>query len=324
MTRPVFPAACSCTQVVSRNVEEQARGLRHWRQRYDQLSLGAFEGRVTDIWINRTQFFRESINCRTGQSGQAWQGSYVIAFPLDLGRGSLFAEQPVPPDSILCLRGGQEFSLITQRDSDILGLAIGGKTLMEVMDPGAFRQFDDGFPGKPSVLGGNDREIVELRNILAAIIDEFGSRSGHFTMPLIYLNVEAVVAGCLASLLSSLSAVELPSRSFRGRCQLVREITAYALAHAENGVSMADLCAHFGLSRRMLNYCFREVLAVNPVLYFRLLRLNAVRKDLLAAGGAGELVRDVAEKWGFFHFSRFSAEYHELFGEYPSATLNRK
>jgi len=34
-------------------------------------------------------------------------------------------------------------------------------------------------------------------------------------------------------------------------------------------------------------------------------------------------VKDVVAHWGFWHLSRFSAEYRALFGELPSDTLKR-
>jgi AraC family ethanolamine operon transcriptional activator len=32
-------------------------------------------------------------------------------------------------------------------------------------------------------------------------------------------------------------------------------------------------------------------------------------------------IGDVAARWGFWHFSQFSADYRRMFGELPSETL---
>ena len=63
------------------------------------------------------------------------------------------------------------------------------------------------------------------------------------------------------------------------------------------------------------------MLHVGPVAYLRMMRLNHVRRDLLATEAA---VGDVAARWGFWHLSRFAADYRSLFGELPSATRARK
>jgi AraC-like DNA-binding protein len=47
-----------------------------------------------------------------------------------------------------------------------------------------------------------------------------------------------------------------------------------------------------------------------------------VHEDLIDAP-AGATVSDVAARWGFYQFGRFAAQYRQLFGETPSATLRR-
>jgi len=56
--------------------------------------------------------------------------------------------------------------------------------------------------------------------------------------------------------------------------------------------------------------------------FLRSLRLRCVRDDLCQAA-AGTTVSEVAARWGFFQFGRFAAQYRQLCGEAPSATLRR-
>ena len=71
-----------------------------------------------------------------------------------------------------------------------------------------------------------------------------------------------------------------------------------------------------------LQTSFQEVLGISPLAYLRTLRLNGARRMLLR-GEPTMMVRDAVETWGFWHFSRFSEEYRQLFGELPSWTLHR-
>ena len=75
------------------------------------------------------------------------------------------------------------------------------------------------------------------------------------------------------------------------------------------------------MSRRTLQYCFEDVLGINPVQYLRILRLNGARRQLREA--ETRHVRDVAADWGFWHFSQFSSDYRKLFGHSPSETLKQ-
>jgi AraC family ethanolamine operon transcriptional activator len=60
---------------------------------------------------------------------------------------------------------------------------------------------------------------------------------------------------------------------------------------------------------------------MSPVTYLRALRLNGVRRELKRGGD--EAVADRAARWGFWHQSRFAADYKHLFGELPSETLRQ-
>ena len=85
---------------------------------------------------------------------------------------------------------------------------------------------------------------------------------------------------------------------------------------------MADLVAHCGVGERTLHKHFRAFLAVSPLAYWRRLRLAAAREELLK-GLDGASVTEVAARFGFNHFGRFSQQYRRGFGEAPSATLRR-
>lgn len=58
------------------------------------------------------------------------------------------------------------------------------------------------------------------------------------------------------------------------------------------------------------------------MIYLKRYRLNGVREQLLEDGCPGN-ISAIAMSWGFFHLGRFSGEYRKLFGETPSATLQR-
>ena len=103
---------------------------------------------------------------------------------------------------------------------------------------------------------------------------------------------------------------------------LVKRAREYILSHIDTPLQIIAVCRALRVSRRTLQYSFQEVLGINPASFLRVLRLNGARKDLLNRGPNGLLqIKDVVPRWGFWHLSRFSAEYRQLFGELPSATL---
>jgi len=105
--------------------------------------------------------------------------------------------------------------------------------------------------------------------------------------------------------------------------RVVRKAQEFMAAHAEQPVSLADVCREVGCSARALQLAFRQHAGQGPMEFLRELRLDRVRADLMAAAqrddGGG--VRETAEKYGFLHLGHFAAQYRARFGEKPSETL---
>jgi len=89
--------------------------------------------------------------------------------------------------------------------------------------------------------------------------------------------------------------------------------------HLPEPLSIIDLCRAVGAAERTLHLAFREEFGTSPKAYFKMLRLNGARRDLLRSNGQN--VTDIAIKWDFLHFGWFSHDYRSMFGESPSTTL---
>jgi AraC-like DNA-binding protein len=94
-------------------------------------------------------------------------------------------------------------------------------------------------------------------------------------------------------------------------------------ANSYKPIHVLDLCSALNVKIRTLYYAFQEFYGLSPIRFLRLLRFAKARRDLLYADPVGTTVTDVAAKWHFWHFGRFSVEYKALFGESPSETLNK-
>jgi hypothetical protein len=63
---------------------------------------------------------------------------------------------------------------------------------------------------------------------------------------------------------------------------------------------------------------------MSPTAYLRVAALNAVRRDLVEGPRPRNAVSRAATDWGFWHLSRFAAQYRALFGESPRHTLSHR
>lgn len=103
----------------------------------------------------------------------------------------------------------------------------------------------------------------------------------------------------------------------------VQAALEYILTHLRDPVRITALAREMGVSVRTLELCFKKHLDVPPKRVINLLRLSAVRRELLAPETNEATVSNTAGNWNFWHLGQFSADYHVAFGELPSRTLAR-
>lgn len=115
----------------------------------------------------------------------------------------------------------------------------------------------------------------------------------------------------------------LAGRPAAPRPAAVREAVELLETRPEQPWTVTDLARRVGVSSRGLQAGFARHLGVAPMAYLRQVRLVRAHADLQAADPARCSVADVAVRWGFVHFGRFAAVYHERYGCLPSETLRR-
>jgi AraC-like DNA-binding protein len=108
------------------------------------------------------------------------------------------------------------------------------------------------------------------------------------------------------------------------RYAAIRRVRDHLAGHAGLPLRLNDLCEIGGVSRRGLEYVFKDLLGIGANAFVRCHRLHGTRRAILAANSKPGIIKQVALDWGFWHLGRFAADYRKLFGESPSATLARR
>jgi AraC-like DNA-binding protein len=89
----------------------------------------------------------------------------------------------------------------------------------------------------------------------------------------------------------------------------------YFYANPERVLSAEDMSAMTGLSRRNVFYAFKQYTGYSPYQYSRFVRLDFLRRELLAGN---DNVTNLALKYNFNNLGDFSALYKSTYGELPS------
>lgn len=109
----------------------------------------------------------------------------------------------------------------------------------------------------------------------------------------------------------------------RRRYAMMRRVRAYLREHAHSPMRVDELCEAVGMSRRGLEYLFKDLLGIGVNAFIRHQRLHGARQAILRSGPSPGGVKRIALEWGFWHLGRFSADYKAQFGELPTTTMAR-
>lgn len=107
------------------------------------------------------------------------------------------------------------------------------------------------------------------------------------------------------------------------RARILRRSLAYLNENSSRVVSVPELCRESAASISTLERAFRERFGLSPKRYMTALRLGGVRRSLLDPQEF-RCIADIAAHWGFWHMSKFAADYRQMFGELPSVTFRKQ
>lgn len=104
---------------------------------------------------------------------------------------------------------------------------------------------------------------------------------------------------------------------------IIAQFEALLEANPDRPLRLAEICAAIGISDKTLLRCCHKYLAMSPVRYGWLRRMNLAHDALVRADPKVVTVTEIANDHGFPQLGQFSVNYRTLFGEAPSKTLHR-
>lgn len=316
---PTPPAPCY-RSARTEDAQAHAASLSAWEQHYEQISAGRFEGQLEDLSLGALQVFRECSNQSVLQEGQARQGCLTLGLAgFEQGRAS-FCGHRLSADTPIAIQSGVGFQLVTAPGMELVGISIPIEALQALAARLDGPDMQGPLPASCVLraLGPRRQALQELSAAALAIGRDHPARLAE---PALARNLVLAISEAVLASLRPEHVVGAPPGCAATRERIVRRAREYMQAHAEAVITVPDLCAAAHTSRRALQYAFEDLLQLSPISYLRCMRLNRVRRELLRQPAVA--VGDVAARWGFWHLSRFAADYRALFGELPSATRRR-
>ncbi|GHA99571.1 helix-turn-helix domain-containing protein [Modicisalibacter luteus] len=296
----------------ARDADEHAHNLTDWRQEYDQVSAGAFYGRIDEIQLDEMQIFKEHTSQALRQQCNVWPESLWIGIPRD--RTCRINGRPVGEYEVMCQPGRCDFELVTPEAFDIYGLVVSRRLLASAAGESGLALMERA-PSTYMRL----RLPSHTRKAVTFLIERLLRADRETLAPQVHRDI--LMMALVEMLQQKVPNDDVPP-SYSHRKRVVDQVKRYVDAPEYVPVTMAELCGLTHVSQRTLQYCFTSILGISPVQFLRTARLNRVRRAL-AHPVDGTTVTGVANDWGFYHLGQFSRDYRRLFGEPPSETLAR-
>jgi AraC family transcriptional regulator, ethanolamine operon transcriptional activator len=301
------------------DIQHHAASVRDWRQTYSQLSRGALESVLLQVSGPRFQLFREHINQRVVQHGEAPRGRICFALPLAVPGSAWVQGREADATCMFVLQGGAEFMFHMPMGMDMLSVTF-DRELFEKSIASTSRPDElTSLLRQPVVrvpaarLGAARSRLMELFECtLASARNGVGEQSEH-------LLEQALLDEIVGLLTDPECDLQQRHRSSSGS-YIVEKCHRLTMEDKLNPPSVDALCKRLRVSRRSVQNGFRSITETTPINYIRCVRLNGVRRELTNTRAEELTIGDAAARWGFFHLSHLAADYQQLFGELPSQT----
>ncbi|RDU98816.1 helix-turn-helix domain-containing protein [Trinickia dinghuensis] len=298
------------------DVDSHAQSMDGWSLHLDQLSPGPFRGEIHEIRVDGVQLVRERVNRALLKRGEVRERATSFSIPLEVEGAGYCGGAQLRDRVTLVSNSRSQPELRTPEQHDVAILTVPGDKLASFASPDGR---EDARATYLVTLGGAHYEA--LKAFLLASFEAADASTAAFAYPHARKALHDTLLLELAHIADPEKApIRLDETARRRVVDRVRELVT---SKPDVPFTVLDVCQAVGTSRRKLQYCFEEILGTHPAYYLRVLRLNAVRRELRRHSEGTATVSDLAFSWGFWHLSRFATHYRQLFGELPSQTLKR-
>jgi AraC family transcriptional regulator, ethanolamine operon transcriptional activator len=300
------------------DIHHHAESVREWSQTYSQLSRGSLESSLIQLSGPRFQVFRELINQRVVQHGEAPRGRICFAVPLDVAGAAWLQGREADAGCVFVLQGGEEFMFHMPMGMDMLAITFDRSVFEQAMTSAPQPDELATLLKQPVLrlpagrLGDSRSRLLDLFQRALSVADNRPAEADHC--------LEEALVREMVNLFTDPECDKRQRHGSSSGSYIVEKCHRLTLEDKLNPPSVNELCQRLRVSRRTVQNGFHSVAETTPINYMRSVRLNGVRRELMTTRGAELSIGDAAGRWGFFHLSHFAADYEELFGELPSHT----
>jgi AraC-like DNA-binding protein len=289
-----------------------------WDVDFRQIGRGALNATLQQAVGESWSFAKARFDRPAYQQGVAMPGMRTFAI-LDPDApeidwcGRLFS-----PDTMAVFAKDGEFQSISQPGFDVYTLSFTDEQLSAACERLGIPDVTERFSASGAILQMDRLQTSLLRQLVNSSLQalcEKGLQGSGWTGN---DHIRDKVSEHLVMLLTDSSRLSrTPSQ--RLRSMAIRRAFEAIEDGLEKGVSVREVAKASRISRRTLEYAFRDRYGFSPKAFINSQRLVRVRQDLRSKPDNVPIV-EIANHWGFWHMGQFARDYRHQFGELPSQT----
>lgn len=301
--------------------DELAVEARQWDLDFTQLDSGQFYGRLLQFGLDNIHIAEACFTRTLNQKGAPPAGFRTIVVPAKRNVQFVWRGQQINGNHLLIFPAGSELSSVSQPDFHVYTCSFSERLLSAVCESLQLPELDD-LCGNSEVVHCSSGSMNHLRRTLRELC-VFNAKDVPSSILQLYKTrlSEILPKQILQSIATSIRSCSVATSEKREQAICVAE--SYISRTLQCDISVTAVCLKAEVSQRTLEYAFMERFGMNPKVFIRTSRLNAVRKALRVADPSRANVKDIALKYGFWHAGQFAEDYSNLFNELPSQTLKK-
>jgi AraC-like DNA-binding protein len=280
---------------------------------------GQFRAELTQITLN--QLWMQSFHHELPQiqTGAVIPNRRVIGFLTEVRQPAIHHRgEEVSPDDVIV--NTDVMHIRAEGDCRYAGMSLpqdGFDAACQAIIGGQFEQ-----PTFKSVVRPNPEFMRRLLSLQKSVCLIAKTSPGLFELPevarafeenLIHLMVRCLTEGTISTMSSGAQRHEA----------IVKRFEEFLEANPNTPLYLTEICAAVGAAERTMRAACEYHVGMGPIRYLTLRRMHLVRRGLLRADSSIATVTRIATDHGFWELGRFAVAYRALFGEPPSATLQR-
>lgn len=287
-----------------------------WNADFSQLDRGRQQNRIKFVGSSQTSLLRFELGNRVRQLAEPGRGTLNFGIPTRNQTSGRFGRRILESETLTCFDPSSGFEVISEPGFSAFVLTFPSNRLSELAE---MLELPD-LPGADHMLGTQRYPSAECLSHLRGELQALFVLSGH--------TAEAVRRNACREIDSDLPVQVLQTwfeaqpatyTPPNNRSRVVRRAQEYIRSQPRPILSVEALCRASACSVSTLERAFRDHFGIPPKQYLLALRLSGARRAILAPEDQ-RMIGDIACEWGFWHLSKFAADYQRMFGELPSAT----